>query len=131
MASYISLPIHRLHQGTEIIASGNLDYKVGIDNKDEIGQLSRAFDQMTVDLKKSQEDLKGWGQTLEERVKERTKELNQAQEATLNILEDLTEEKEKVSKYSRDLENAIKVKSDFTSMVSHELRIAIVSDGSA
>jgi len=34
------------------VGSGNLDYKVGTDLKDEIGQLSRAFDKMTGDLKK-------------------------------------------------------------------------------
>jgi len=45
-------PLHALHKGTEIIGAGNLDYKVGIDAKDEIGQLSIAFDKMTEDLKK-------------------------------------------------------------------------------
>lgn len=47
----ITAPIHRLHRGTEIIGDGDLDYKVGTDTKDEIGQLSRAFDKMTDDLK--------------------------------------------------------------------------------
>jgi signal transduction histidine kinase len=49
----ITGPIHRLHRGTEIIGEGNLDHKVGTDTKDEIGQLSRAFDQMTSDLKEN------------------------------------------------------------------------------
>jgi signal transduction histidine kinase len=44
-------PVVKLHKGTEIIGAGNLDYKVGIDSQDEIGQLSRAFDQMTANLK--------------------------------------------------------------------------------
>ena len=48
----ITKPIHKLHKGTEIIGGGNLDYKVGTPVKDEIGQLSRAFDTMTADLKK-------------------------------------------------------------------------------
>lgn len=43
-------PLHALHIGTEIIEQGNLDYKVGTNAKDEIGQLSRAFDQMTRSL---------------------------------------------------------------------------------
>jgi signal transduction histidine kinase/HAMP domain-containing protein len=51
MAKSISGPIQRLRKGTEIIGSGNLDYKIGIDAKDEIGQLSRAFDTMTETLK--------------------------------------------------------------------------------
>lgn len=52
LADSIAKPIHLLYKGTEIIGNGNLDYKVGIDTKDEIGQLARAFDQMTGNLKK-------------------------------------------------------------------------------
>ncbi len=44
-------PLHALHKGTEIIGNGNLDYKVATNVKDEIGQLSRAFDEMTQNLK--------------------------------------------------------------------------------
>ncbi len=47
----IMRPIIRLHKGTEIIGAGNLDHKVGTATKDEIGQLSRAFDRMVDNLK--------------------------------------------------------------------------------
>ncbi len=47
----IAEPIKRLSKGVEMVGSGNLDYKVGTNLKDEIGQLSRAFDKMTQDLK--------------------------------------------------------------------------------
>jgi PAS domain S-box-containing protein len=46
-------PIHKLHKGTEIIGNGNLDHKTAITSKDEVGQLSMAFDKMTEDLKKT------------------------------------------------------------------------------
>lgn len=52
LASSIAKPIYELHKGTEIIGNGNLDYKIGTDANDEIGQLSRAFDRMTENLKK-------------------------------------------------------------------------------
>lgn len=52
IARSIAGPIRALHEGSEIIGSGNLDYKVGTDSKDEIGELSRRFDQMTGNLKK-------------------------------------------------------------------------------
>ena len=48
----IAGPLLALRKGTEIIGSGNLDHKVGTNAKDEIGELSRAFDTMTEDLKK-------------------------------------------------------------------------------
>ncbi len=44
-------PLHALHKGTEIIGQGNLDYKLASNAKDEVGQLSRAFDRMVEDLK--------------------------------------------------------------------------------
>ncbi|MFH1413833.1 MAG: HAMP domain-containing protein, partial [Candidatus Omnitrophota bacterium] len=48
----ITRPLRRLQKGIEMVGSGNLDYKVGTEDKDEIGQLSRAFDKMVVDLKR-------------------------------------------------------------------------------
>jgi len=51
VSAKITGSIHKLHKGIEIIGKGNLDHKVGTDAEDEIGQLSRAFDRMTADLK--------------------------------------------------------------------------------
>jgi len=53
IAQSISVPIKRLSEGAQIIGSGNLDYKIGTNRKDEIGQLSRTFDKMTSDLKQT------------------------------------------------------------------------------
>ncbi len=50
-------PVYKLEKGTEIIGGGNLDHKVGTSAKDEIGQLSRAFDAMTENLKKTTSEL--------------------------------------------------------------------------
>ncbi|MEE9610061.1 MAG: HAMP domain-containing protein, partial [Desulfatiglandales bacterium] len=44
-------PISRLHKGAEVVGAGNLDYRVGTTAGDEIGQLSRAFDRMSQQLK--------------------------------------------------------------------------------
>ncbi|MDI6761992.1 MAG: ATP-binding protein [Thermodesulfobacteriota bacterium] len=50
-------PIRKLHEGTEIIGAGNLDYRVGTTAKDEVGQLSRAFDEMIGKRKQAEEAL--------------------------------------------------------------------------
>ena len=49
----ISNPIQELQKGTEIIGNGNWDYKVAMNSRDEIGDLSRAFDRMTEHLAKT------------------------------------------------------------------------------
>jgi len=48
----IAGPLVKLRKGIENIGSGDMDYKVRTEAKDEIGQLSRAFDKMINDLKK-------------------------------------------------------------------------------
>lgn len=51
IAEQISKPIEKLKEGAMIIGRGNLDYKTGMSRKDEIGQLSKSFDEMTQNLK--------------------------------------------------------------------------------
>ena len=71
----ITRPIRMLHEGTEEITKGNLDYKVGTTSPDEVGQLSRAFDEMATNLKKSREELEEYSRNLEKKVEGRTKDL--------------------------------------------------------
>jgi len=60
-------PLHALRKGTEAIAKGNLSYKVGTKANDEIGQLSRAFDQMTESLSTSMTSIDNLNQEIAER----------------------------------------------------------------
>jgi PAS domain S-box-containing protein len=48
----INTDLTQLSQGTEVISSGNLDYVIPEGAKDEIGGLTRAFNRMTLNLKK-------------------------------------------------------------------------------
>jgi len=82
----ITRPIHHLHKGTEIIGAGNLDYKVGTPAKDEIGQLSRAFDAMTQDLKKTTVSIGVLDKEIAERKnsEERIRKINQVQTVLLD-----------------------------------------------
>lgn len=140
-------PISDLHLLTQEVRKGNWDYSVDIGTGDEIEQFANTFRDMIADIRFKQRELiainkeiEALAQSLEGKVAERTRELSQVNEATLNILEDLTQSKAKLDEYARELERALAVKTEFTSMVSHELRtplaaikegIAIVMDGSA
>ncbi len=53
IAKSISDPIRELSRGAKIIGGGNLEHKMGLNTKDEVGELSRAFDDMTEHLKTS------------------------------------------------------------------------------
>jgi PAS domain S-box-containing protein len=47
----ITRPLQQLVKGSAEIGRGNLDHRVGTSARDETGELSRAFDRMTADLK--------------------------------------------------------------------------------
>jgi signal transduction histidine kinase len=131
----IVMPLTRLSKASEAISRGNyaIEIKYDLHSKDVINHLARDFALMIENLQMAREEL-------EKKVMERTLELSKAQEATLNILEDLTDAKRNLEISNKDLKEALKVKSDFTSMVSHEMRtpltaikegIGIVADGTA
>ncbi len=78
MVSFITKPVRVLTEGAQIIGTGNLDHKIIIPTKDEIGQLAETFNQMTQKLKNAQ------GRLIEnERIK---KELQIAQQIQQSLL---------------------------------------------
>ncbi|RKX66348.1 MAG: hypothetical protein DRP42_03315 [Tenericutes bacterium] len=82
----ITDPIVKLHRGTDEIMKGNLDYKVGTGTEDEVGELSRAFDAMTSNLKESGIKLAEYSKGLENKVAERTAELDELLEEQKALL---------------------------------------------
>lgn len=72
-------PIHQLVAATRRIAEGDLDILLHLSSQDEIGELARSFNQMTLKLRKSREDLERTNLQLEQKVRERTRELQEAQ----------------------------------------------------
>jgi two-component system NtrC family sensor kinase len=71
-------PVHKLTEGTRAVAQGNLDYLLPEASQDEIGSLAVSFNLMTQELKKAQAENRQWTQTLEDRVRRKTDELQRA-----------------------------------------------------
>ena len=71
----IHLPAKELQRGTEALAAGNLDVSIDLHRSDELGQLARSFNEMARNLKTADAELRDWSQTLEDRVTEKTAEL--------------------------------------------------------
>ena len=57
LVSRIVKPIHLLTRGTEEIGRGNLDYKIHVKSRNEIGILARTFNEMTSRLGEAQKQL--------------------------------------------------------------------------
>lgn len=80
ITSTIINPLQRMVQATQRIAQGELNHRVTVDWRDEIGQLAESFNRMTENLRLANENLVQWSKTLERRVEERTKELKEMQD---------------------------------------------------
>jgi two-component system NtrC family sensor kinase len=75
----IHSPIKKLDDATREVANLNLDHKVDINSRDELGNLANSFNKMIHHLKEAEKDIQNWSSRLENRVKEKTKELEKAQ----------------------------------------------------
>ncbi len=77
--NFVSTPVSLLAEGMKKVAGGDLEYHVDINTKDEMGDLARAFNSMTFDLKKAKDELVEWGNTLEKKVEDKTHAIQRAQ----------------------------------------------------
>jgi len=71
-------PVRKLAEGTRAVAQGNLDYRLAETSQDEIGSLAVSFNHMTEELKVSRAENLHWTATLEDRVRQKTEELERA-----------------------------------------------------
>ncbi|RZN36132.1 MAG: HAMP domain-containing protein [Methanophagales archaeon ANME-1-THS] len=118
----LTKPLVKLQKGTEEIMNGNLEYTVGTAGKDEIGELSRAFDTMTVNLRRSREELEKYSKGLERMVEERTKELNEKVKEVEDQRLELQKAKNELEETNRKLKASNKELQDFVYIASHDLR---------
>jgi signal transduction histidine kinase/DNA-binding response OmpR family regulator len=104
----ITRPIIRLTEQTKRIAAGFLDEVIPVESRDEIGQLAADFNEMAQALKMNigekerfLDELRELNRTLEERIQQRTAEIEAINE---------------------QLQEATRHKSEFLANMSHELR---------
>jgi len=125
ISNSISNPIKSLQHGSEIIAKGNLDHKVATNKKDEIGELSRAFDQMTLAIKQSraQVDQKVEDQTKD--IRQKSINLQKQKIAILNILEDVQQESNKTARERDKINTILQSIGDAVFVVNKDLKIIL------
>ncbi len=80
LVKMISKPIDKMVSATELIAAGDLSQRVEVSADKELARLAEAFNQMCDSLQQTQHEIESYNQTLEQKIRERTDELEEAQQ---------------------------------------------------
>ena len=81
----VGRPIQALAKGTEHLSRGELGYQIEVQSQDEVGDLARSFNDMSVQLRNANQEITAWARTLEDRVEEKTSELKRAHDHVLQV----------------------------------------------
>lgn len=87
----ITLPLLNIAGAAIEVASGNLNARAPVFTEDEIGILGEAFNQMTGQLKRSNDELSNYSQTLEQRVAAATTELQDTLSYLTSIIDTIAD----------------------------------------
>ncbi|ODS34191.1 MAG: signal transduction histidine kinase [Candidatus Scalindua rubra] len=97
----LTRPLNELVKGATVVAEGNLDYHINVESSGEIAFLAFSFNKMVYKLGKARKQLQRYVDNLEQKIEDRTKELQEG--------------KENIEKINSELE-------DFIYIVSHDLK---------
>ena len=92
-----------------------------------IGDLARAFNPMTIQLKESGSDLEKKGKGRTRPLGENIMELNRARTSALKMLEELQDAKKELERVNRELKEMDETKMKFVGIASHELKTPLTA----
>lgn len=114
-------PVGRLRHGMGIIGAGNLDHSVGTPERDEIGELSRAFDNMVQRLKATMASRDEMARAVAER--------KQAERRLTKLLDDLQHSNAELQQFayvaSHDLQEPLRMVSSYVQLLKRRYEGAL------
>ena len=81
----VDVPIKALANGTKKLSEGALGYQIEVNSQDEVGDLARSFNNMSLQLHAANEEIVAWAKTLSDRVEDKTRELKSAHDHVLHV----------------------------------------------
>lgn len=81
---FVHRPVRELIYGTLKIGRGDLKHRIHVESTDEFGLLAASFNHMAEELGRAYGELQEWARRLEDRVHEKTAELEQAHKGMIH-----------------------------------------------
>lgn len=120
-------PVQKLIEGTKEISGGNLDFRIATDSRDEIGELGSSFNRMAAELKRANDEIKDWSTTLEEKIKQKTEELQKAQTHII-LMEKMASLGQLSASVAHELNNPLEGVLTYTKLLRKKLQNRSLSD---
>ncbi|BCR06654.1 two-component sensor histidine kinase [Desulfuromonas versatilis] len=119
---FVNQPVKKLLEHSEHLARGELDHRIELPARDELGELARSFNEMTGKLQATRQELKLWASTLETKVDERTQQIQQIQSKLVRS-EKLASLGELVAGIAHEINNPLTGILMFASMIQNDERV--------
>lgn len=78
-------PVRRLTTAISRAGAGDLSAQVPVTSRDEMGRMASSWNEMTAELRRARAELEGWNRTLEKRVAEKTRALEQTHQQMMLV----------------------------------------------
>lgn len=116
----VNRPVVELAEGTRRIARGDLSTRINVEGRHELAELADAFNHMAADLEAARHEVTEWSERLEEKVIEKTGELQRTQRQVLHM-EKMASLGKLSATVAHELNNPINAMLTYTRLVQREL----------
>jgi anti-anti-sigma regulatory factor/HAMP domain-containing protein len=103
LGRYLTRPIEALVAGTQAVAAGDMNVAIPVRSRDQLGQMAESFNAMIANLRTAREEVAAQQRTLEQRVQERTGDLQR----TLEQLQHSVQERQQLSATLQEISSPV------------------------
>ncbi len=131
VATGIAKPIRRLTVATNQFAEGNFEVKANVSDKTEIGRLAYSFNKMTRQIKSGREKLEEYNKNLEDKIDERTLDLQKSNEDLQDkstLIEEQSQEMEAQNEELRQQQEEMLMINENLKVVSDRLKKTLLEE---
>lgn len=85
LSRIVLTPVRRVHDAMSRAATGDLQTRLPVHSRDEVGSMAESFNRMVGELEASRREIEGYSRNLEAMVEARTRELRESQVSLLTL----------------------------------------------
>ncbi len=117
----VNMPMRKLSKGMEELSKGNLNYKISVDSKDELGKMAQRFNEMSSKLNSAYNEIKDWSENLNVKVQQKNEELKKIYEQITEV-EKLTSLGKLSATVAHELNNPLEGILTYSKLISKKLK---------